>query len=122
MTYKEAEHQIAAYIMFKFDDMPDDVKTALSVLQEAARRGNAREWVSVKDRLPETNDEFLLYGKIHEDEDYHIFIGPFDDDAFGVWEMTSGGFDDFFPFAEVLAWQPLPKPYEEEKHEDTKSK
>lgn len=87
-------------------------------------------WIPVKDRLPEAVgkecDKYLVYGresvgKDYEDGEHEIFIGNFDYSAgeFGVWVgrwAANGGFDgdEFYRYPEVLAWQPLPEPYDPE--------
>ena len=77
------------------------------------------EWIPVTERLPKESDEYLLWGRFNEDEDYFRFIGYYDADseAFGYPEAqydphTLGFLSDvFIEYLEVIAWMPLPQPY-----------
>ena len=78
-------------------------------------------WIPVSERLPEKDGEYLLFGKIDEDEENYIFIGEYDSCAeqFGIWQeqfdrTTLGCLgSEFFEYSSVIAWQSLPQPYEE---------
>lgn len=71
--------------------------------------------------LPEKDGEYLLFGKIDETEENHIFIGEYDSGSedFGIWEeqfdsSTLGCLgSEFYEYASVLAWMPLPNAYKE---------
>lgn len=81
---------------------------------------NMGEWIPIEERKPAEDGEYLLWGKISEDEesDYQ-FIGNYDTcgEEFGDWEdyydsSTLGFLDsELHKYYEVLAWQPLPEPY-----------
>ncbi len=125
MTNKEA---IATIEDLKKIFRDNTTLIALTLATNALKREQG--WIPVKDRLPEAVgkecDKYLVYGrecvgKDYEDGEHEIFIGNFDYLAgeFGVWVgkwAANGGFDgdEFCRYPEVLAWQPLPKPYEEE--------
>lgn len=82
------------------------------------------QWISVKERLPEEEDAYICTARWNSNEDYAVKllewstrISPTIPDsmaqrvyenggAFG--EMWSDGLDNL---EEVIAWQPLPKPY-----------
>ena len=78
-------------------------------------------WFPVSERLPEEDGEYLLWGKVIEDEENYIFIGDYDScaEAFGCWKnyydpITLGFLDgELLEYASVIAWMPLPKPYKE---------
>jgi hypothetical protein len=81
-----------------------------------------QKWIPVKERLPETDGEYLLFGKIDDFEDeYYKFIGEFDAAAekFGICRdcfdpNTLGCLgSEFYEYGEVLAWMPLPDDYTE---------
>jgi len=87
------------------------------------------EWISVSERLPEKEGTYLLWGKLTDDEDYYCFIGDYDEgcEKFGYWEQqfdlnTLGCLgDEFFEYECVMAWMPLPKPYEPQESEKTET-
>lgn len=78
-----------------------------------------RKWIPVTERLPEEDGEYLLFGKIDEDEENYLFIGEYDScgEQFGIWQeqydrSTLGCLgSEFFEYASVKAWMPLPEPY-----------
>lgn len=80
------------------------------------------KWIPVSEKLPEEDGDYLLWGKIDEDEDEYTFIGSYDSgcEEFGIWQeqfdrTTLGCLgSDFFEYASVIAWMPLPEPYKEE--------
>ena len=84
-------------------------------------------WIPVTERLPKNDGEYLLWGKICEDEENnYCFIGEYDSCAeeFGYWsdhyDSSTLGFLDseHVEYHKVLAWMPLPQPYEPQESED----
>jgi hypothetical protein len=81
-----------------------------------------QEWIPVSEKLPEEDGEYLLFGKIDEDEENYIFIGEYDScgEQFGIWQeqfdrTTLGCLgSEFFEYSSVIAWQPLPPSYQGE--------
>ena len=81
-----------------------------------------QRWIPVSERLPEEDEEYLLFGKVDEDEDNYIFIGEYDScgEQFGIWQeqfdrTTLGCLgSEFYEYASVIAWMPLPEPYKAE--------
>lgn len=80
------------------------------------------KWIPVTERLPEEEGDYLLWGKIDEnEEDEYSFIGSYDEgfEQFGIWHeqfdsRTLGSLgSEFYAYSKVVAWQPLPKPYKE---------
>lgn len=82
-------------------------------------------WIPVSEKLPEEDGEYLLFGKIYEDEENYVFIGEYDScgEQFGIWQeqfdrRTLGCLgSEFFEYSSVIAWQPLPQPYRAESEE-----
>lgn len=79
-----------------------------------------REWIPVSERLPEKEGDYLLWGKIDEnEEDEYSFIGSYDEgfEQFGIWHeqfdsRTLGSLgSEFYAYSKVVAWMPLPEPY-----------
>ena len=85
-------------------------KQAKAMLDEWRKEPNYNGWVSVEERLPETNKEVLVCnddGKIHvallNDEhgtEWRIKYCCYDSD---IWCVDENG--------EIVAWYPLPAPY-----------
>lgn len=98
-----------------FGTVREEIKSSVTPTQK---------WIPVKERLPETDGDYLLFGKIDDFEDeYYKFIGEFDSAAekFGICRdcfdpNTLGCLgSEFYEYGEVLAWMPLPEPYKPEK-------
>lgn len=78
------------------------------------------KWIPVTERLPEEEGDYLLWGKIDEnEEDEYSFIGSYDEgvEQFGIWHeqfdsRTLGSLgSEFYAYSKVVAWMPLPEPY-----------
>lgn len=107
-----------AEIKFSKEDMQ---KMVNEKIKEITAELEERKWIPVKERLPETDGEYLLFGKVDEfDEGYYKFIGEFDaaDEEFGIWGEYFDGKKLFYKYEEVLAWMPLPDDYKEEKESE----
>ena len=120
---KEAvETTIAKYIPIfigRYERIPLEV--AMTIKNLPPVKPTNKEWISVKERLPKADGEYLLFGRIDECEEYYKFIGTFDElaEKFGIWEecFESNTLGDigskFYEYDEVLAWMPLPDDYTE---------
>ena len=68
------------------------------------------EWISVKDRLPERNHKYLVYGKVETNFLDYSFIGVAE-----LWQVGVTGsqwrLDDFEAGDEdyITHWMPLPE-------------
>jgi hypothetical protein len=79
------------------------------------------EWISVKDKLPEDGERVLIYADVDNEEDRiaiaYRMLEEWSDDEYiwRAWETLgySADYDD----EEVIAWMPLPEPYEEGEEE-----
>ena len=104
-----------------------DMLCGADILVSAIKNGTPLpRWIPVSERLPEADGDYLLFGKVVEDDDTDIFIGMYDACAekFGFWEdyydrNTLGFLDsELIEYNKVIAWMPLPKPYEPQESED----
>lgn len=81
---------------------------------------NADGWISVKDRLPETNDE-VLTTYLYDDKPNNRYVETasyFDDgDGEGHWYSVLDGFSIGLVRKTTIAWMPMPKPYKPPKEE-----
>ena len=77
------------------------------------------EWISVKDRLPELEGDFIVFGKPYANKGHAIALACFQDD--GEWVEADDTFGWVFLDKEIYAsgfselenvthWQPLPEP------------
>lgn len=73
-------------------------------LKELAERREADRWISVSERLPENDDYVLAY------DNAVVFVAWFSEKT--GWHSTDNEFDKYTP---IIAWQPLPEPYELQK-------
>ena len=87
------------------------------------------EWISVSERLPSKDGDYLVCYEEGYREDYgfdEIGIAPFEIDMeeFGKWQEhfdpdTLGYLYSDWVGIKVIAWMPLPEPYRKErKHEE----
>lgn len=92
---KDIEHLVRACLM-----VTEMIQDAPSVVP---KRG---KWVPVTERLPEEGLTVLILA-----ENGHIEFGQRDENK---WEWLAESIADYWTEAEeVIAWQPLPEPYEE---------
>lgn len=95
---------------------PDHEQAVKAIRDIVTPRG---EWIPVTERLPDKEGTYLLWGKLADNEDCYCFIGDYDEgcEQFGYWEQqydpkTLGCLgEDFFKYECVIAWMPLPEPY-----------
>ena len=128
MTKEEAIKAIEEYLDTADEAghiFPIKFLTALDVAISALKGG----WIPIEQRKPTEDGEYLLWGKISEDdENDDLFIGKYDacGEEFGWWEdyydpNTLGFVDsEHFEYYEALAWQPLPEPYKKGEGKDEK--
>lgn len=98
-------------------------KTTIDACKGAIELLEQIRWISVSEKLPEKDGDYLLFGKVVEDNTEDIFIGMYDACAekFGYWEdyydrNTLGFLDsELIEYNKVIAWMPLPKPYKAER-------
>ena len=100
--------------------------TLEELIDEAPTIDAEPRWIPCSERLPEDSGDYLVRPSDSVLEDYsdfsEIMIMPYDADceAFGWWveryhPISLGYLDSDFNEFEVIAWMPLPKPYEVEK-------
>ena len=97
-------------------------KTTIDACKGAIKLLEQTRWIPVSEKLPESDGDYFLFGKMVEDDTENIFIGMYDACAekFGYWEdyydrNTLGFLDsELIEYNKVIAWMPLPQPYKVE--------
>lgn len=79
--------------------------TTLDVLAKINALPSAQQWVPCSERLPEEYGNYLI-----TTHDGNVDIGTIDPKKKSVWSACDA--DGFYWLREVVAWMPLPKPYE----------
>lgn len=108
-----------------FDKNIEDMQDVIYALRDFPTIDAEPQWIPCSERLPEDSGDYLVRPSDSVLEDYsdfsEIMIMPYDADceAFGWWveryhPISLGYLDSDFNEFEVLAWMPLPKPYEGE--------
>lgn len=92
----------------EFDKVCDALEMAIEALEQEP------DWIPVSERLPEIGDTVIISGKMRykDDKDYDYFV---DVAVFEPWKEFSP-FCDWYEGQDeyvMIAWQPLPEPYEE---------
>lgn len=103
-----------AEIKFSKEDMRELVNEKIKEITAGLEES---KWIPVKERLPENTDYYLIQysRKTCPDENAVAFysVEEKESDPDYEWEFTP----QCGEYKEVLAWMPLPEPYEGEKHE-----
>ena len=98
----------------------DDIRALPSITPQEPR------WIPCSEKKPNKGGEYLLWGKIDEsEEEDYCFIGDYHefDEVFGTeisnYDPKTLGFLDteIEEYYSVVAWMPLPKPYEPQEGE-----
>lgn len=107
-------------VPIQFDD--DKLKELVSGLKEQIEKGEIRlysvNWISVHDRLPEEGERVLICADVDDEEDkiaiaYRMIREWTEDEwIWRAWETLGHSVD--YEDEEVIAWMPLPEPYEVE--------
>lgn len=104
----------------KFAHPPELIYTNV-VVDEIRSAPTVGGWISVKDRLPETNDEVLTTYIVNGDKTKRfVESASYCDDTDGEGFWTSPWDEYIVPGTrqEVIAWMPMPKPYKPPKDGD----
>ena len=107
MTREEAINVLKAnYPDPCFSDLRKAVDMAIQALEQ--------RWIPCSERLPEDGRQVLVYAR-----SVHYALAKYDEmrEADGSYKKQWVTFDAWKPFytiKEVIAWMPLPEPYQEE--------
>lgn len=80
------------------------LQTAVDSIEELQERREADRWIPVSERLPEQTTAYLVTIKFSEDYEECIMTDTVIYNTKYGWNTVD----------EVIAWKPLPKPYESE--------
>ena len=96
------------------DQYTDDVESALDMAIAALEKQEKDRWIPVSEALPKEKAEYNVSIK----GDYGL--PPYVDACYwndndNVFEDWNGYYEDYIPVSNVIAWRPLPEPYQEDK-------
>ena len=95
------------------DDVARDALALIERLEAAQPK-----WISVKERLPETNKYCLVAIKVYGYGDMYSDVAMYDGE---LWVQDAGAYFDIIDKGEVTHWMPMPEPPEEDAHDARKS-
>lgn len=84
------------------------LETAHDLIEELPSAQSEQRWIPCSERLPETSGSYLVSGMW---ESGRVAVGDCEYSSYDGYFNTAWNFD-------VLAWMPLPKPYEAERKEE----
>lgn len=73
------------------------------------------KWIPVNTRMPELEQEVFITFRNHRCRKLEVAIGATYKPGDSLYWCTTDGQDSDFDRIRVLAWQPLPAPYKEQK-------
>ena len=99
-----------------------------NLAEELAKLPSAQRWIPCSERLPEKDDRYLVTVLLYFDEYPYVSVSSFAHDLESVDKYGFEGrkragwynYDDEYGYLErdgVVAWMPLPEPYEPPKEE-----
>ena len=107
-TFCNFERCVDFYTVLNCGKCNEALSMAIKALQQEPK------WIPVTERLPEIGDTVIISGKMKykDDKDYEEFVDV------AIFEVTQRfeTFNDWYEGQdefEIVAWQPLPEPYEE---------
>lgn len=87
---------------------------AISIVNQLAEEYN-NDWIPVSEKLPETNESVLCWAKSTARGGDVCFVGSCHN---GFWFLQSSANTHSFPGQyKIVAWQPLPEPYQKGENE-----
>lgn len=103
-SHSECSHEKCPWNENCPDDAPFDseIQEAFQMAIEALKQN---QWISVSERLPEKNGNYLIYVQSTQSELWYMRVDHYNSDSH-FWTETSER-----PHKRVLAWMPLPSAY-----------
>ncbi len=100
--------------------LDDAIEIVNQVAEEykQALNENKQCWIPCSERLPETQEDYIVAIKMkyqfEEEWEYCVDVATYDLSGCGYIDGAWNTFNDWYEGQEihVIAWQPLPKPYE----------
>lgn len=89
-----------------YEETAENDKKIVAWLTELQERREVEKWISVKERLPDTNDNVLVY------DGSDMFVAWYENEGMSEgWHSFDDSYDGFTP---IIVWRPLPKAPESE--------
>lgn len=114
MTHDEMIDVLKGLVFGTFDRTTAKEREALDMAISALSE-NKGEWIPVSERLPEEDKEVLIFTKDKEINKAYHTLKEWSDTQWEWFVFGTLGYSLTYSDDEVLAWQPLPEPYKEER-------
>ena len=111
--------KMQTYKLFAGDDMilvdKAQVQTELMMLPSAKPERKTGRWIPVSERLPDKRGDYLV--TLCGNGEPWVEIALWNETFGGRWQMVLYNDVDYSDISNVIAWMPLPKPYQEGEQE-----
>ena len=113
------DHCVALSCCLTVDEWRGKTEMKQRVIEDIENAPTVNGWISVKDGMPETNDEVLVTYIVNGNQKrrYVECASWFDNDEEGYWSSVWDEYRVKGTRTEVIAWMPMPKPYKPPKED-----
>ena len=115
----DALRKMQTYKLFSGDDMllidQAEAQTELMMMPSAQPEHKTGRWIPVSERLPDKRGDYLV--TLCGNGEPWVEIALWNETFGGRWQMVLYNDVDYSDISNVIAWMPLPKPYQEGEQE-----